>query len=87
MAAVNTDPADMRRLASEMKRADAEITSAIRRVRSALNGARWDDPVRRKFEQQLGQMESEIKRFSSSAQESSSYLTRKAGELEKFLRA
>lgn len=87
MTAVNTDPQDMRRLASEMRRADTEIAGAIRKVRSALNGARWDDPVRKKFEQQLGEMESVIKRFSQTAQESSSYLTRKSGELEKFLRA
>lgn len=83
----NTDPADLRRLASEIQRAQNDISSSIKRVKSALNSARWDDPARRKFESQLSEMESAINRFTSSAQESSRFLTTKAGQLETFLRS
>lgn len=83
----NTDPADLRRLASEIKRAQGDISTSIKRVKSALNSARWDDPVRRKFEEQLGEMEQAINRFANTAQESNRYLVTKAGQLEIFLRA
>jgi uncharacterized protein YukE len=86
MPTVNTDPKDLRKLAADTKRAQADIAAAIKRVRSTLNGARWDDPVRRRFEQQLSEMERAITNFSRTAQESQTYLVRKAGELEAFLR-
>lgn len=84
---VNTDPADLRRLASEIQRAQNDIANSIKRVRSTLNSARWDDPARRKFDGQLAEMESAIKRFATTAQESNRYLVNKAGQLETFLRA
>lgn len=87
MAGANTDPKDLRRLASEIQRAQTDITNSIKRVRSTLNSARWDDPVRRKFEGQLSEMETALKRFESTAQESNRYLVSKAGQLEAFLRA
>lgn len=87
MSAVNTDPKDLRRLASDIQRAQADISAAIKRVRSSLNGAHWNDPARRSFEQQLAEMESAINRFGQTAQESQRYLTTKAGQLETFLRS
>jgi ABC-type transporter Mla subunit MlaD len=87
MSSVNTDPKDLRRLSSDIQRAQADISTAIKRVRSSLNGAHWNDPVRKRFEQQLAEMESAINRFGQTAQESQRYLAKKAGELETFLRS
>lgn len=85
MSKVNADPRDLRALADRTQRASQEIQSALAGVSAALARAQWDDPQRRRFEEQFSVMRKSAASFATQSAESALWLRRKAAELEKFL--
>jgi uncharacterized protein YukE len=83
---VNASPEDLRRLAQQVRRSQEEISRAIKAMRSALDRTRLDDSVRRRFEEELEQATAQLARFDAEGKRMQQFLTRKATELEAFLR-
>lgn len=86
MSSVNAKPEDLRKVANAIKTADAEIKAAVQKMQSSLNSAQWNDPVRKKFEQDFNGLLSSLRSFQSSAPGTVQYLNKKASELEQFLK-
>lgn len=82
---IDTDPDALIAMARELKNASAAIEGSIRKVRSALNGSRWNDNVRRDFEKNLEAIARMAKQIESVSDESQRMLNRKAQQLQAYL--
>ena len=82
---IDTDPDALIAMARELKSASAAIEGSIRKVRSALNGSRWNDNVRRDFEKNLEAIARMAKQIESVSDESQRMLNRKAQQLQAYL--
>jgi len=82
---IDTDPDALIAMARELKQATASIDGSIRKVRSALNGSRWNDNVRRDFERNLEAIAKMSKQIEAVSEESQRMLNRKAQQLQAYL--
>jgi hypothetical protein len=85
MAGVNTDPDDLIKVANAISRAEKEIQSAVSTMQSTLRGAKWDDPVRRKFDSDFNGLIAGLKAFQSNAPGTVQHLRTKAAQLKQFM--
>lgn len=83
--AINTDPDALSKMAQELLRLSKTLQEAPRRVRSQLNSSRWDDPVRKNFEQLLSDLERNARSMSQSADEGARMLKAKEQQLRTYL--
>ncbi len=87
MSGVNADPQNLRSFQRQLKQFRNELNS----ITSKLNGhlrvlnEGWRDPEYYKFEKQVQEMISAMKRFSDQSDQYVSYLDKKAKKLEEFL--
>lgn len=82
---IDTDPDALIAMARELKHASSSIDGSIRKVRSALNGSRWNDNVRRDFEKNLEAIAKMAKQIEAVSDESQRMLSRKAQQLQAYL--
>ena len=60
---VDAEPQSVRALAGALKRYQDEVKDAGRRVRGALERARWNDPQKERFAEVLADLQRTIDRF------------------------
>lgn len=82
---IQTDPAALLGMARELRTASSAIETAVRKVRSALQGSEWNDNVRRDFEKNLDAITRMAKQIQTVSEDSHRLLTRKAQELQSYL--
>ena len=63
---VNANPEDVRKLASALGVYQQEVVASSKRVRGALNSARWHDRQKDAFETRFQQLQASIDRFMNS---------------------
>lgn len=85
MTRIETDPEALVAMGRELKRASSSIEDSIRKVRSALNATKWDDPVRRDFEKNLEAIARMAKQIDNVSTDSQRMLNRKADQLRTYL--
>lgn len=85
MAQVRTNPESLRRVATAIENTDKEVSEAVAMIRSALDGVRWDDAVRRQFDAQFEELMRSAQSFHQQAATAAPFLKKKAGELSAYL--
>lgn len=78
------DPASMRQLNQSLTRAQSDINTAVKQIRSSLQSADWQDPARTKFEQDLNAALRNIATFNTQLDAVRQYLTKKTSQLEQY---
>jgi uncharacterized protein YukE len=81
---IDTDPKALSQMASELKRANETVDGCIKRVRSVLNATRWNDNVRRDFEEKLETIANLAKQMVRASEESQTILRDKLKVLDEY---
>ncbi|MDF3284661.1 hypothetical protein [Gordonia sp. N1V] len=83
--AINTDPAALARMAQELNRLEKSVQEATRRVRTQLNGTQWNDPVRKNFEDLLGNIERNARTIGQMSNEGARMLKSKEQQIRAYM--
>jgi uncharacterized protein YukE len=83
---IDTNPEALRAMAREIRLADAAVDGCIKKIRSALNASHWNDNVRRDFERNLENIAKLARQMAASSEESQKMLSRKALQLDDYLK-
>ncbi|MCX2755319.1 MULTISPECIES: hypothetical protein [unclassified Gordonia (in: high G+C Gram-positive bacteria)] len=83
--AINTDPAALARMAQELTRLEKSVQEATRRVRTQLNGSQWNDPVRKNFEDLLGNIERNSRTIAQMSNEGARMLKAKEQQIRTYM--
>ena len=88
MAQAHVDPAALRRFARDLKRFNTQLQELVTAQQARLLelGRTWRDQENRKFTEQLEQTMKTLNRFLESSDQHVSFLTKKAGHIEDYLR-
>ena len=82
---VNTDPAALARMATELTKLEKTVQDATRRVRSQLNASQWNDPVRRNFETLLADLERNSRALSQMSADGAKMLKAKEQQMRQYM--
>lgn len=82
---INTDPAALAQMARELERLDRSVADATRRVRSQLNSSRWNDPVRKEFENLLTAIERNQRGLNQMCTDGSKMLKTKEQQIRQYM--
>lgn len=84
---VNANPADVRKLAAELKRYQDEVRQAGKQVQNALGAARWQDDQKDKFAFKYNDLQRQVERFTGAELEQMiRYLNQLASKLDEIKR-
>lgn len=89
MSQVKGNPQEMRKFASALRRFSSQLESEVKRIdaQSRSVGETWNDSEYRKFIQEWSQMMATVKRFVREAPKYERHVTKKAADLEAYLRS
>ena len=83
-AVANLD--DLKRLQGSVRKAEEQITQAIKQLHRDLDRADWDDDAKRAFEGKLKEATGSVQRASQRLQELQPILQRSIQDLSRYLR-
>ncbi len=88
MAKAHVDPAELRRFAQDLNRFNSELQSLMAGLHARMRGleSSWRDQEHRKFADAFEQTMKVLAGFLEAAHEHASFLTKKAGLIEDYLK-
>jgi uncharacterized protein YukE len=88
MAKAHVDPAELRRFARDLKRFRTELANLMSGLHGRMLGLEksWRDQEQRKFADEFDQAMKVLSRFLESSDRHVSFLVKKAGHIEEYLR-
>lgn len=88
MAKAHVDPAELRRFAQDLNRFNTELQSLMSGLNARMRSleSTWRDQEQRKFAEAFDQTFKVLANFVEAAHEHATFLTRKAGVIEDYLK-
>ena len=77
---------DLKRLQGSVRRAEEQITQAIKQLHRDLDHAEWNDDAKRNFEGKLKEATSSVQRASAKLEELTPILNKSIRDLSAYLR-
>jgi WXG100 family type VII secretion target len=88
MGKANVDPAELRRFAQDLNRFNNELQTLLSGLHARLRGLEttWRDQEQRKFTEAFEQTAKALSNFLEASHEHASFLSKKAGLIESYLK-